>query len=145
MDVHTPTFTMRRMIQFAETDLAGVLHFANYYRLMEEVEHAFWRSLGSGVVTYHGDTRISWPRVATSCEYFAPAHFEDELELRLTVAHVGQRSVTYQVEFMEHGERIALGRTTAVCCTMIEGTFQPIEIPDELRTRLVASMSGAGS
>jgi len=141
MDAHSPTFTMRRLVQFAETDLAGVLHFANYYRMMEEVEHAFWRSLGSGVVISTGESHISWPRVATSCEYFTPAHFEDELELRFTVAHVGQRSVTYQIEFMRRDERLALGKTIAVCCSMDKGAFGPIAIPDDLRSKLMASMT----
>lgn len=130
------SFSMRRMVQFAETDLAGVLHFANYYRMMEEVEHAFWRSQGSSVVVASEDGHISWPRVATSCEYFAPAHFEDELELVFVVEHVGQRSVTFQVEFVRSGERIAVGRTTAVCCAMKGGAFGPILIPDHLRATL---------
>ena len=141
MDGHLPTFSIQRMVQFAETDLAGVLHFANYYRMMEEVEHAFWRSVGMGVVIQHGDTQISWPRVATSCEYFAPAHFEDEIELRFTVENVGRRSMTYQVEFIRGNERIALGRTTAVCCAMKDGAFGAMEVPDDIRARLLAAMS----
>ena len=131
---------MLRMVQFAETDLAGVLHFANYYRMMEEVEHAFWRSIGSRVVTRSDEGEISWPRVATSCEYFAPAHFEDELELLFTVAHVGDRSVTYQIEFMRDGECIALGKTTAVCSAMKEGDFRPMAIPADLKTKLVRTV-----
>lgn len=127
---------MCRMVQFAETDLAGVLHFANYYRMMEEVEHAFWRSLGSGVITHSEDMIISWPRVVTSCEYLAPAHFEDDLELLLTVAHLGERSVAYEIEFVRGAERIALGKTKAVCCAMKDGLFRSISIPDDLRRKL---------
>ena len=131
-----PTYTIKRMVQFAETDLAGVLHFANYYRMMEEVEHAFWRSVGWGVVMQVGDVQISWPRVATSCEYFAPAHFEDDLELRFTIEHVGRRSFTFQVEFMRGEERIALGKATAVCCAMKGGAFGTIDVPNDVRKKL---------
>ena len=92
-------FVITRRVQFVETDLAGVLHFSNYYRYMEEVECAFWRAQGLGVIYKDNDVEISWPRVATKCEYRAPARFEQELELALTVAHVGGRSVTYDVEF----------------------------------------------
>ena len=42
-------FVITRRVQFVETDLAGVLHFSNYYRYMEEVECAFWRDRGLGV------------------------------------------------------------------------------------------------
>ena len=31
-------FTLKRTVQFAETDMAGVMHFSNYFRIMEETE-----------------------------------------------------------------------------------------------------------
>lgn len=127
-----------RRVTFAETDLAGVMHFSNYYRLMEEVEHAFLRSIDLTVVHEEADRTISWPRVATSCEYFAPAHFDDELKLSLVLANVGDRSVTYEVDFLRGEKRIALGKATAVCCVMNEGTFRPTSIPDDIRAKLTS-------
>jgi 4-hydroxybenzoyl-CoA thioesterase/acyl-CoA thioester hydrolase len=109
------------------------------------VEHAFWRSLGSRVVIGNDEVTLSWPRVATGCEYFSPAHFEDELELAFTVAHVGERSATFEVQFRRNGERIARGKTTAVCCAMSKGTFRPVVIPDEIRRKLTRSISPAKS
>ena len=129
-------FTIKRRVQFAETDMAGVLHFASFYRLMEEVEHAFWRSAGLSVMITVDGRDIGWPRVKTSCEYFRPARFEDELELRLRVVNIGNRSVEYQIEFRCEGERVALGHTTAVCCVMGQGKFGSLPIPDRLRTAL---------
>lgn len=129
-------FSITRRVQFAETDMAGVLHFANYYRMMEEVEHAFWRSHGLSVVFAHEGREISWPRVATSCEYFAPLRFEDELELVLTVDQVGKGSVTFVVEFRSRGTRMAVGRTKAACCAVSDGKFSPVPIPPFLRAKL---------
>jgi len=131
-------FSMQRRVQFAETDLAGVLHFSNYYRYMEEVEHAFWRSAGKCVIIPDGDGggEISWPRVATACEYFAPARFEDELELKFKIENISDRSMTYEVEFLRDAARIALGRTTAVCCATAPGKFKAISIPASLRAVL---------
>ncbi len=129
-------FVITRRVQFAETDMAGVLHFANFFRLMEEVEHAFWRSVGLSVMTEDGGREIGWPRVATNCEYFAPAHFEEELELALKVANVGDRSVSYEVKFHCGGRHIATGRMTVACCTTGKGEFKAISIPDSLRRML---------
>ncbi len=130
-------FVITRRVQFSETDRAGVLYFAHYYRFMEEAEHAFWRSLGlTSVVTEVDGSEISWPRVATSCEYCAPVHFDDELELALKVANVGDRSVTYVVEFRCRGRRIALGRMTTVFCKIGNGEFKPVSIPESLRSKL---------
>jgi 4-hydroxybenzoyl-CoA thioesterase/acyl-CoA thioester hydrolase len=138
-------FSITRRVQFAETDLAGVLHFANYFRYMEEVEHAFWRSMGLCVISPDGDRTISWPRVAVACEYFAPAHFENELDLRFRVMHVGSRSVGYEIEFVRDGQPIAVGKVTAVCCEMKESRFDPTEIPTAIRTKLLAAHQPAQS
>lgn len=129
-------FHMKRRVQFAETDVAGVLHFANYYRFMEEVEHAFWRSLGLSVMTQFEGRSISWPRVATSCEYHAPVAFEDEIDLALSVVDVGRCSITYQVAFTCDDRRVATGRIKAVCCGMTDGVFQAVAIPPPIRATL---------
>jgi acyl-CoA thioester hydrolase len=42
----TPPFITTHRVEFFETDLAGIVHFANYYRFMEQAEHAFFRALG---------------------------------------------------------------------------------------------------
>ena len=137
-------FVLRRRVQFAETDLAGVLHFANYFRFMEEVEHAFWRAIGEGVITEQDGCRISWPRVATRCEYFAPVHFEDELDLALRVADVGDRSVTFEIEFRREDRRVASGQIKAVCCSTSDGAFGPVPMPKSLRRKLEASVPEQG-
>ena len=129
-------FAIRRRVQFAETDMAGVLHFSNYFRYMEEVEHAFWRSLDLTVYLRDVEPHISWPRVATGCEYFFPLHFEDEVDLALRVTKVGQKSLIYEVEFRRSGERCAIGLVTAVCCATKPGSFTPTPIPNVIRARL---------
>jgi YbgC/YbaW family acyl-CoA thioester hydrolase len=136
-------FVIQRRVQFAETDLAGVLHFANYYRMMEEVEHAFWRSLGESVMSQDGEGSISWPRVVTSCEYHAPARFEDVLELAFQVVGIGAQSLTFEVEFRREGQCIARGRIKAVCCRMVGGEFRSTAIPAPLREKLTAGATGA--
>lgn len=129
-------FSITRRVQFAETDMAGVLHFSNYFRYMEEVEHAFWRAMGRSVITPEGMQTMSWPRVSVSCEYFAPARFEDEVTLLFRLSHLGGRSLSYEVDFLRAGELIASGKATAVCCGMEEGVFLTMSIPDALRSKL---------
>ncbi len=137
-------FVYKRRVHFAETDLAGVLHFANYYRLMEECEHAWWRSIGMSVVIDGPDSRVSWPRVATACEYFQPARFDDELSLSMIIEHVGTRSMSYEVVFRRGEERLAVGRSTIVCCAMVDGRFGSVDIPDDIRSKLPVTDASAG-
>jgi len=126
-------FTVIRRVQFAETDMAGIVHFSNYFRMMEEVEHAFFRSLGLSVSMSLDGRDIGWPRIACSCDYTGPLRFEDEVELRLRVVKVGGKSLTYEVDFIREGQRIALGRLTSVCCELGENGMRPIPIPQPIR------------
>ena len=137
-------FSITRRIQFSETDLAGIVHFSNFYKMMEEVEHAFFRSVGLSVSMQHDDIHVGWPRVSSSCEFFGPLKFEDEVELRMRVARVGDKSFSYEVEFLVQGTRIALGKTTSVCCAIEDAGMKSIAIPAAIREKLTANSSGQG-
>ena len=137
-------FSISRRVQFAETDMAGVVHFSSYFRWMEEVEHAFFRSVGLSIVMNHQGREIAWPRVAVECEYFGPVRFEEDVELRLRVMKVGEKSFTYEVDFMKADHQVALGKVTSVCCTVQpQGGFTAIRIPSEIREKLAPHGSGA--
>lgn len=129
-------YSIKRRVQFCETDLAGIVHFSNYFRLMEEVEHSWFRSMGMSVVMQHDGLHIGWPRVAATCEYSGPVKFEDELELRLRVVRVGNSSLTYEVDFLLDGKRVALGKITSVCCLIESKGMQSTPIPASLRERI---------
>lgn len=133
-------FTLLRRVQFAETDMAGILHFSNYFRYMEEVEHAFFRSLGLSVVMKHEAMELGWPRVSCSCEFSAPIRFEEEIELQFRIVRLGDKSITYEVDFLKDGQRRALGKLTSVCCTMSDQGMRPTAIPAPIRAKLQAAM-----
>ena len=139
------SFSIPRRIQFAETDMAGIAHFSNFFRMMAEVEHAFFRSVGLSVSMQHGGMHVGWPRVSTGCEFYGPVRFEDELELRLRVVRLGEKSLSYEVDFLLNGKQMALGKTTSVCCELRpDGTMKSIAIPAALREKLDPDGAGAG-
>lgn len=127
------------MVQFAETDMAGVMHFSNYFRLMEECEHAWWRSLGLTVYMTSGP-KISWPRVSVACDYSASARLEDWLELVLRVLQVGEKSVQFEIDFRREHLRIARGRMKVVCCTIDGGQFGAVSIPADIRAKIESAV-----
>lgn len=132
-------FSIKRRVQFSETDMAGIMHFANYFRMMEEVEHAFFRSVGLSVSMQHDDIHVGWPRVSASCDFSGPVRFEDELELRLRVVRLGEKSLNYEVDFLLAGKRVALGKMTSVCCALEPQGMRSIPIPDAIRKKLMAA------
>lgn len=133
---------MNRRVEFADTDMAGIIHFANYYRYMEETEHAFFRSLGLSIMQPQPDgSVIGWPRVSCSCSFEAPAYFEDVLEVRLLVERQGVKSLNYVVEFWRGATRVAHGRLKTVCCLCRLGQpLQSIAIPDAYSDKLAVAV-----
>jgi acyl-CoA thioester hydrolase len=136
--------TYRRRVAFSETDMAGVMHFSNYYRWMEEAEHDFWRSLGRSVWHFGDNHDISWPRVRTACEYYAPARFDDEITVHTRLLKVGGKSLEYEFEFRRGDQRLARGETTCVCCEVRDDGFRSIAIPDEIRSLLTPHVAACG-
>lgn len=140
----TQAFTLKRRVQFHETDMAGVMYFANYFRLMEEVEQEFYRSLGLSVCLEIGGRRLGFPRVNVACEYFEPARFDEALELEFRLVRLGAKSITYEVTFLRDGRRLARGTLTSVCCVeSAPGAFESIAIPPPIRDALAARLDGA--
>ena len=109
-------YRTRRRVEFSDTDLAGIVHFSRFFVFMETAEHQFLQSLGTSVSTVHQGDKIGWPRLEASCEYFHPAKFEDELDIHLTISRKGNKSLTYQFDFIRDGLLLAQGKLSTVCC-----------------------------
>ena len=126
MDAMEVQFTTRRRVEFCETDMAGIVHFSNYYRYMEQAEHEFFRSKNLSIMEKLEDgTVIGWPRVSCTCKFKAPAFYEDELEVRMSVSRIGVKSLTFQIDFWRDDTHIASGQAKTVCCMLRPG--QPLE------------------
>jgi YbgC/YbaW family acyl-CoA thioester hydrolase len=131
-------FRTTRRIEFCETDMAGIAHFANFYIYMEQAEHELFRTLGLELINRQDDgTVISWPRVSASCSFNAPARFEDVLDVSVSVKRIGVKSVTFNIEFHRGETRIAHGQLKTVCCHFGGGDeIKSIEIPAAYRNQL---------
>jgi acyl-CoA thioester hydrolase len=132
-------FRVSRRVEFGDTDMAGIIHFSNFFRYMESAEQAFLRARGLSVaMDWHGEA-IGFPRVSASCDFLHPVRFEDVVDILVRVEKVGRTSVTYSFEFQHQGQPVARGRFSAVCCKVRPGTaIESIEIPEEIRARLLA-------
>ncbi len=120
--------------------MAGIAHFANFFRYMEEAEHALFRSLGESVHP-QGETgaRTGWPRVEVQCKYRAPLRFEDEMLIEVLIGRLGRKSITYHHKVWGPGETLcAEGSVTAVCSSVdpSTGRLTSIMIPEKLKSQL---------
>jgi 4-hydroxybenzoyl-CoA thioesterase/acyl-CoA thioester hydrolase len=132
-------FQTSRLVEFHDTDMAGIMHFASFFVYMESAEHELLRSLGLSVHARMEEEHVSFPRVNASCNYSSPARCEEILEISVAVARIGTSSVTYDFRFMRAGVLVATGSMTAVCCTVAAGKPPvsrpiPAEIVEKLKT-----------
>ena len=132
------TFIDNRRVEFHQTDLAGIVHFSEYFRFMESAEHAFFRSLGLSVhMKLDSGRKIGWPRVACSFEFFHPLKFEEAFEVHLSIDHLGDSSIRFVATICRGETSIASGTSTSVCCVTSEsGGVEKITIPDSIRHAL---------
>lgn len=131
-------FKRRRRVEFAETDMAGILHFSNYFRFMEETEHEFFRSLGLRVHQQSDEGFQGWARAHAECTYRRPLRNDDVVELRLFVREKRSKSIKYEVLFfLEEGDpavatEVARGTMTAVCVQKADGGLRAVAMPADV-------------
>lgn len=134
--------TLRRRVQFYEVDSAGIVHFSNYFRYLEEAEHALWRAAGLSIASPGAE--VGFPRVSASFEYHRPLRFEDEIEVHLRVEAMTEKSIRYGCTISVAGNRAATGRVTIVCVRrQADGTLKATPIPPDIASRFeVAGEAG---
>lgn len=133
-------FAYRRRVQFAETDLAGIVHFTCFFRYMEEAEHALWRAAGLSIATAGEAT--GWPRLAAAFDFKAPLRFEDEFDVLVRIASVSQRSLQYEFTVVK-GEQ-AIGRGTLTTALVSKSPGEPmkaLDLPEDIVAKLKAVAS----
>src|SRR4051812_15527014 len=161
-------FRVNRRVEFHDTDMAGIVHFSNFFRYMEYAEVEFLRSKGLSVAWRESNgERVGFPRGggggghrraggggeggggartprpggprAAACDYRRPVRFDDVVEIAVTLGRVGRRSVTYEFEFSCRGEAVAQGKVSAAYCLKhTDGRLEAIDIPAEMRAKLEA-------
>ena len=130
-------FRYSRRVQFAETDLAGIVHFSTLFRYIEEAEHALWRSCGLSIA--ERGSALGWPRLNAALEFRNPLRFEEEFEVLVRIAALKRRTIDYEFVLRRGDTLIALGTMSAVCVRKSpDGTMKAAEIPSEIGDKLRA-------
>jgi YbgC/YbaW family acyl-CoA thioester hydrolase len=134
-------FTLVRQVEFSETDMAGIMHFSNFFRFMEAAEHAFFRSLGLSIHTVEPEP-LGWPRVHADCDFTYPLRFEDSVEIRLLVREKREKSLVYTFVFRKLNEQpvreVARGMLAVACVKREPGTgkMAGVAIPSSIADRI---------
>jgi acyl-CoA thioester hydrolase len=117
-------------VYYEDTDLQGVVYFANYFKYMERARTEWLRSLGVEQDKLFNEERRYFVVVDTNAEFLVPARFNDRLiaTARLT----GLTRATFSIEqniYRERldGELICKGMTRAAYVNA--ETKKPLRVP----------------
>jgi acyl-CoA thioesterase FadM len=119
--------TIRRRVEWVDTDAAGIYHWMTAFRLAEAAEAALHTALGIVDATF-GVT----PRLHVSCDFHKPLRFNDLVDVHLEVSRVGRTSLTQRLRIEHHHQVAAEGEIT-MCLIKRDGRASPW--PHQLRTR----------
>jgi acyl-CoA thioester hydrolase len=130
----------RLSVRFRDCDAMGHVNHAVYFTYLEQCRLTCWREV-TGAPLPH--TRVIIARA--ECDYRSPAHFGDELEVRVKVGEIGRSSfvLIYEIVQAESDRLVASGKTVMVSYDYEKGSS--VELPAatrQLLQRLNASDQG---
>jgi acyl-CoA thioester hydrolase len=113
----------RLSVRFRDCDAMGHANHAVYFTYLEQCRLTYWRER-TGAPSPH--TRVILARA--ECDYRAPAHFGDELEVRVRVGAIGRTSFTleYEIANTATGAQVATGKTVMVSYDYATSTPMPL-------------------
>ena len=138
-------FKLTRQVEFSDTDMAGIMHFSNFFRFMEAAEHAFFRSLGFSIHASGSAEPLGWPRVHADCDFMHPLWFEDTVEIHLLVREKKEKSIAYTFRFWkqngDHPQEVARGSLAVACVRRDQpgGRMTSIPIPPAIADQIEAA------
>jgi acyl-CoA thioester hydrolase len=121
----------RLSVRFRDCDAMGHVNHAVYFTYFEQCRLTYWREL-TGSASPHTSVIIA----RAECDYRAPVHFGDELEVRLDIDAVGRSSFTLVYEIVDAGDGQLVARGSTVMVSYDYDRGSSVALPDATRELL---------
>ena len=129
-----------RPIRFDEVDPAGIVFFARYANFAHEAIENFFEDLEGGYPALIQKRRIGLPIVRYEADFHAPLRFGDDVELDVTVARLGAKSITFRYRVYRVGEPRVLAAEGRVVCAVVDlARFVAVAVPERV-TQMLADL-----
>lgn len=128
------TFKWPVRVYYEDTDLGGVVYYANYLKFMERARTEWLRALGfeqAALAREHGVVFVvSWLTI----DYLKPAVFDDELAVTVELEKLGAGQIILMQAIAREAQALATARVRLGCVN--PDTFKPVRIPEPVIARL---------
>ena len=125
--------TLSLRVYYEDTDMAGVVYYANYLRFIERGRSDALRDLGIDQSAMKDDGAVFVVRRVVA-DYVAPARFDDVLQVRTSTDWVKGASCEMAQSVWRDQTKLFAARVT-IACMGLDG--RPRRLPTEVREALV--------
>lgn len=123
----------RIRVYYEDTDLAGIVYYANYLKFIERARTEWVSSLGVDQMALKASTGIVFAVRRVEADFLRPAKFGDDLVVETTLHSLGGARIVLDQVVLRGGERLFAAQVVLVCMTE-DG--HAARMPAELRARL---------
>lgn len=128
--------SFRLRVYYEDTDLAGIVYYANYLRFIERARTEWVRELGIDQGRVKAEDGIVFAVRRVEADYLSPARFDDLLEVETELMDATGARVVLAQRVLRSGELLFAAAVTIIALT---GTGRPSRLPAEFRRALEAS------
>jgi acyl-CoA thioester hydrolase len=121
-------------VGFSDTDAQGIVYYGRYNPYFDLARVEYLRQLE----LLHAQTDMAFVMRANTVEYFAPAVFDDQIEIFCRVARIGRTSLTYEFAAYREPDDVLMVTATQTLVLVDLDERRAQEIPGWLRERIVA-------
>jgi 4-hydroxybenzoyl-CoA thioesterase len=132
-----PPFTTSILVRFGDLDAAGIAYYPNLVNFLHEAFEDFFVGHVGRSYPEAFKEGLGCPTVKVEMTFVSPVHYGDQVQIRVTVEHIGRTSLRMRYEGSVDGRSVFAARNTMVIVDLKD--FQPTPIPDWLRERLEAA------
>ncbi len=120
-------------VRWAECDAQGIVYYGAYMDYLEVGQSDYFRNLGFSIYKLAEDGYFDTAVVKVTLEYKAPARVDDMLDIFMRVSHIGNTSITMDMEIysQEKDQLLTTGRAVYVGYDASAGTTKPV--PADIR------------
>jgi acyl-CoA thioester hydrolase len=138
MPIEHPPFKhhMNVRVYYEDTDMGGVVFYANYLKYMERGRTEWLRALGVNQSDLVTAEQRGFMVVRVDVRYISPARLDDLLQIESEVTRMGRASLHFAQSVSRRGELIAQSNIQVCCVETVN--MRVAAIPESVRTKLAA-------
>jgi len=120
-------------VYYEDTDLAGIVYYANYLRFIERARTEWVRGMGIDQTELKENEGIVFAVRRVEADYLNSAKFDDELVVETSPVQVTGARIVLQQDVKRDEEVLFTSQVTLVA---LSDTGQPVRLPSNLRLML---------